>query len=71
MCQKARLNTPRMSKYPNQNLSLANSSLSSPPGCSPHPQMSGGPSNTPIASSSLSRASSTGSLYAQVSMSYH
>jgi len=52
-----------MSKYPNQNLSLASSSLSSPPGH--HPQMSGGPSNTPIASSSLSRASSTGSLYAQ------
>ena len=53
-----------MSKYPNQNLSLANSSLSLPPGH--HPQMSSGPSNTPIASSSLSRASSTGSLYAQV-----
>lgn len=51
-----------MSKYPNQNLSLNSVSLSSPPGCSPHNIAT---SNTPIASSSLSRASSTGSLYAQ------
>merc|ERR1711997_978379 len=51
-----------MSKYTNQNISLNSVSLSSPPGCSPH---NIGTSNTPIASSSLSRASSTGSLYAQ------
>ena len=53
----------KMSKYPNQNVPTANSTLSSPPGCSTH---SLGSTNNQNVSSSLSRASSTGSLYAQV-----
>jgi len=51
-----------MSKYPSQNVPTANSTLSSPPGCSTHNL---GSTNNQNVSSSLSRASSTGSLYAQ------